>query len=45
MAKEVVFSVDIEKELADKFDEIAKENYRSRSAHLKFIIEREVDAK
>ena len=42
MSKIVVFSTDVEKEVADKFDDIAEKNFRSRSAHLKFIIEKEV---
>ena len=41
MAKEVVFSADIDKEIADKFDKIAEKNFRSRASHLQFIIEKE----
>ena len=44
MAKEVVFSTDVEKEVADKFDKIAEKNFRSRSAHLQFLIEKEVES-
>ena len=43
MAKEIVFSADIDKETAEKFDKIAEKNFRSRASHLQFIIEREVE--
>ena len=43
MSKPVVFSADIEKHIADKFDEIAEKNLRSRAAHLEYIILKEVE--
>lgn len=43
MAKDIVFSTDIEKSVADKFDKIAEKHFRSRSAHLQYLIEREVE--
>lgn len=42
MSKEIVFTAIVDKDVADKFDKIAETNFRSRTAHLQFIIEREV---
>ena len=38
----VVFTTDIEESKADIFDEIARKNFRSRAAHLKYLIEKEI---
>ena len=43
MAKPIVFSADIEKDIAEKFDKIAEKNLRSRAGQLEFIIKREVE--
>lgn len=41
MADKVVFTAEVDKDVAKKFDAIAKDNYRSRTAHLQFLIEKE----
>jgi len=43
MAKEIVFTADIEEDIAKKFDKIAEKNLRSRAAHLEFIIRKEIE--
>jgi len=40
---DVVFTADIDKKTADKFDKIADKNLRSRTAHLEFIIRKEIE--
>lgn len=43
VSKVIVFTTDIDKETAVKFDVIAEKNLRSRAAHLEFIIRKEIE--
>lgn len=43
MSKTVVFTAHIDKLVANKFDEIAARNSRSRAGHLEFLVLKEID--
>ena len=40
---DIVFTTDVDKDTAKKFDKIAAKNLRSRAAHLEFIIRKEIE--
>ena len=43
MAKVIVFSTDVDAEIAKKFDALAEKNFRSRAQHLNFLVEQAVE--
>ena len=40
--EKVVFSTDVDKDIASIFDRAAERHFRSRSAHLRFLVDLEV---
>ena len=43
MGKNVVFTAKIDEVKAQRFDEIAARNLRSRAAHIEFLVDQEIE--
>ncbi len=43
--KKVVFTTDVDEDIADRFDEVAKEACRSRASHLLYLVIQEAKKK